>query len=257
MSPGSSYRAAGYALGFGMGGFFDGILLHQVLQWHHLLAGLDGARFQDLRVQILGDGLFHVLMYLITAGGLWLLWRGRGALTAAGAGRQLLGCALIGFGAWHVADGVLSHWLLGIHRIRMDTDIPLFWDLLWFSVFGIAFIVAGWLLRRRGGASGTGNSGRAPAAALVLLAIASGAVAGRPASDSPAVLVVFGPGTTPGQAMQAVTSVSGRLLWTDSSDQVWAIDLPHDAPTSELYRRGALFVSRSWLPAGCVNWLRA
>lgn len=28
---------AGYLLGFALGGFFDGILLHQVLQWHHLL----------------------------------------------------------------------------------------------------------------------------------------------------------------------------------------------------------------------------
>jgi uncharacterized membrane protein len=27
-------------LGFAFGGFFDGILLHQVLQWHHLLSGI-------------------------------------------------------------------------------------------------------------------------------------------------------------------------------------------------------------------------
>src|SRR5690606_10212012 len=57
-------RAAGL-LGFALGGFFDGILLHQVLQWHHLLATVQGALFQDLRVQILADGLFHALMYVI------------------------------------------------------------------------------------------------------------------------------------------------------------------------------------------------
>lgn len=28
----------GAALGFALGGFFDGILLHQILQWHHLLS---------------------------------------------------------------------------------------------------------------------------------------------------------------------------------------------------------------------------
>ena len=33
------FEWAGYSLGFGIGGFFDGILLHQVLQWHHLLSG--------------------------------------------------------------------------------------------------------------------------------------------------------------------------------------------------------------------------
>ena len=29
---------AGGVLGFSLGGFFDGILLHQVLQWHHLFS---------------------------------------------------------------------------------------------------------------------------------------------------------------------------------------------------------------------------
>lgn len=38
------FRWAGYMLGFGLGGFFDGILLHQLLQWHHLLSGLEQAR---------------------------------------------------------------------------------------------------------------------------------------------------------------------------------------------------------------------
>jgi len=27
---------AGIFLGIGLGGFFDGIVLHQILQWHHL-----------------------------------------------------------------------------------------------------------------------------------------------------------------------------------------------------------------------------
>jgi uncharacterized membrane protein len=29
-------------LGFALGGFFDGILLHQILQWHHLLSSRSG-----------------------------------------------------------------------------------------------------------------------------------------------------------------------------------------------------------------------
>lgn len=27
--------AAGILFGLGLGGFFDGIVLHQILQWHH------------------------------------------------------------------------------------------------------------------------------------------------------------------------------------------------------------------------------
>ena len=29
--------SAGVLFGLGLGGFFDGIVLHQVLQWHHML----------------------------------------------------------------------------------------------------------------------------------------------------------------------------------------------------------------------------
>ena len=34
-------RWPGWLLGFALGGFADGILFHQVLQWHHLLSGVD------------------------------------------------------------------------------------------------------------------------------------------------------------------------------------------------------------------------
>lgn len=55
--PGSALIWAGYALGFGLGGFSDGILLHQILQWHHLLSGLEEAR-HDIRLLIASDGPF-------------------------------------------------------------------------------------------------------------------------------------------------------------------------------------------------------
>ena len=29
--------AAGIFFGLGLGGFFDGIVLHQLLQWHHMI----------------------------------------------------------------------------------------------------------------------------------------------------------------------------------------------------------------------------
>ena len=70
---------AAFWLGFALGGFFDGILLHQILQWHHLLSGLEsrGRPFADLRFQILADGYFHILMYVVAAIALWLMWRAR------------------------------------------------------------------------------------------------------------------------------------------------------------------------------------
>src|SRR5690606_1536758 len=100
-------------LGFAFSGFFDGILLHQILQWHHLLSAI---RTEDVRFQVLMDGYFHLLMYAIAALGLWLLWRARRSFEAPGASRRFLAYFLIGFGVWHGLDAVASHWVLGIHR---------------------------------------------------------------------------------------------------------------------------------------------
>jgi len=246
---------AGFLLGFALGGFFDGILLHQVLQWHHLLSGIAAPAFRDIRVQILADGLFHALMYAVAAAGLWQLWRGRWGIAGPGADRGLLAWALIGFGAWHVADSVLSHWVLGLHRIRMDSENPLFWDLLWFAAFGLAFLAAGWRLRRGGGGSG---GGRRPMTAmlLALAVLAAGPVAALPPPGVTTVMVLFRPGTTPADALAAVAAVDGRTVWADPSGQLWAVDLGGGGDAARLYRHGALLVSGGLLPAGCFDWFR-
>ena len=263
----------GYFLGFGLGGFFDGILLHQVLQWHHLLSEVEAAN-GDLRLLILWDGIFHLLMYLITGIGLWLLWRHRTAFKAAGAGRRLLGEALIGFGAWHTLDAFLSHWFLGIHRIRMDVDNPLAWDIGWLVIFGLIPAAFGWWMRTRlppGSTSGPADeqgSGAGKLAGdgkvatllvlLALLALTAAPIAALPANASAtATLVLLKPGTTPQAAARGLTVSGARLVWSNAEDTVWAVELPEGADRLDLYRHGALAVSNSFLPAGCLNWFAA
>lgn len=247
------FEGAGLALGFALGGFFDGILLHQILQWHHLLSGIEAAR-GDIRLLILTDGRFHLVMYGVAVVGLWLLWRTRGEYALTGADRRLFADLMIGFGAWHVLDGVLSHWLLGLHRIRMDTDMPLFWDLLWFGVFGLLPMVAGWVLRW-GGKDGGRPSSTLRACVVATLLVAA-LTASRPAAESGPVMVLFRPGTSPAQAMEAIAAVNGRLLWSDRSGTALAIDIPGEASPGRLFLDGAVFVSGSLLPAGCFDWLK-
>lgn len=243
-------RWAGYLLGFGIGGFFDGIVLHQILEWHHLLSGIEAAK-GDIRLLIMTDGFFHLLMYEIAGMGLFLLWRERRRFAEAGADRRLLAAVLIGFGAWHVVDGVLSHWVLGIHRIRMASANPLFWDLLWFIVFGLAPLLIGW----RTGRAGLRTPGTPTA--LVFLVLSMGALAALPAPKDDTVMVLFWPGTTPQQAVDALGAVDGRLLWMDASGTVMAAKLPDDAPRSALYDKGAMLVGNGLLPAGCIDWIRS
>ena len=148
--------------GVGLSGFFDGIVLHQILRWHHLLSLVPGESMRRMENQILADGLFHVLMYAITATGLYLLWRSRSTGSNANC-RSVAGGGLLGFGAWNLTDVGLFHWVLGIHRLRVDVPDPLLYDIAWLAVFGAVPLIAGWLLFRSTPRNGDA-SGRSAAA---------------------------------------------------------------------------------------------
>ena len=68
---------AGIFFGLGLGGFFDGIVLHQILQWHHMLtsAGYPATTLDNLQFNIVWDGIFHASTYVFVATGLTILWR--------------------------------------------------------------------------------------------------------------------------------------------------------------------------------------
>jgi uncharacterized membrane protein len=74
----------GTILGIGLGGFVDGILLHQILQWHHMLTSTDtdniGVQYypadtvHGLQINTVWDGLFHTFTWLAVLIGLGLLY---------------------------------------------------------------------------------------------------------------------------------------------------------------------------------------
>jgi uncharacterized membrane protein len=243
-----------FLLGFASAGFFDGILLHQILQWHHLLSLVTAPAVRDVRVQILADGLFHALMYGIAIAGAALLWSGRREAAHVPAGR-LFAMVLLGFGSWHIVDGLLFHWILGLHRIRVDVAEPLFWDLLWFFMFGVAFLAAGWLMHRtpaRSSAVGTLH-GIGVISAIGAGVLAAGVYAAMPPQDQSATLVLFREDVAPSQIFQALDTMDGRVLWAGPSG-IWAVSLRDKAHGLRFYRHGALLVSNSVLPAGCLSW---
>ena len=248
------YRWAGYLLGFSLSGFFDGILLHQILQWHHLLSAVGTG---DIRFQVAADGYFHALMYAIAAAGLWLLWRSRND-PGRKTGRSLAAAMLVGFGVWHVLDAVLSHWILGIHRIRMDSPHPLFWDLLWFGLFGLVPLILGWLLRE--GPDEDGTAGRRSSFVVrslaALLVAGAGAVALRPPQDGAFTTVLFAPGTGQERVLRAVASVDGEMLWTDPTGELVVIRSARAGAGFALLRQGAVLVSGLGLPPGCFSFLK-
>ena len=245
-------RWAAALIGFALGGFFDGILLHQVLQWHHLLSGLDGPGWQDLRVQVLADGLFHLLMYVIAAVGLWLLVRSRSRLPVAGSQRRLVAYTAIGFGSWHAIDAVLSHWWLGLHRIRMDVAQPLAWDVGWLVLFGLLPVLFGWRMARRPG----GGTGTALAGWIAVATVAAAVWAARPVPGAEGRLtVLLAPGAKPADALRAVAHTDARVTWVNGRGTVWVMTLPAGARERGGWRDGALVVPGRWVAAACGGWV--
>ena len=246
----SSWTIYGAVLGFGLGGFFDGILLHQILQWHHLLSLVPGV--DNLRAQVLWDGLFHALMYVIVAVGLWGLWRAYRSRAKIG-GPALYGMLLMGSGSWHIVDGILSHWVLGIHRIKIDAAQPLFWDLAWFAIFGLVPFVVGSMIRGGGGSTGGRARQRATMIALMAIGAGGGLWAMQPPPGQTFTTVVFRPGKTSAEVFASLATTDARLVWADRAMGVVVLDVAPEHRWS-FYRHGALLVSGSALPAGCFGW---
>ena len=182
-------RVPSFLLGFALGGFFDGILLHQILQWHHLLSLW--TRPEDFAFQSTWDGLFHAAHYAIAAGALYALWRWRHAAAAEGAGRLIAGWAWLGFGVWHLLDVVAFHWVLMMHRVRIGVEHPLAYDMIFFAL-GVVSLAAGWMFLRRPGDTG----GRAVAAGVAALVLVSGPVAALPPAERDPVVVALMTGRT-------------------------------------------------------------
>ena len=145
--------AAGILFGLGLGGFFDGIVLHQVLQWHHMLtsAGYPADSVPNLEINTLWDGLFHAGTYIFVLLGLIVLWRRAHRTHVRWSGKLLAGTMLMGFGMFNLVEGIIDHHILGIHHVNetVPRDQWIWWD-LGFLIWGAAMLVSGWVLLRRG-----------------------------------------------------------------------------------------------------------
>ena len=145
--------AAGLLFGLGLGGFFDGIVLHQVLQWHHMLtsAGYPADSLRNLEVNTFWDGLFHASTYVFVLLGLLVLWRAARRTHLRWSGKLLAGTVLMGFGTFNLVEGVIDHHLLGLHHVNetVPRDQWIWWD-LGFLLWGAAMLAGGWRLLRQG-----------------------------------------------------------------------------------------------------------
>jgi uncharacterized membrane protein len=145
-------RLPGILYGLGLGGFFDGIVLHQILQWHHMLSHSEAYPVDTvpgLQVNTLADGFFHLAMwFLVVAASITTItaWR-QGRLAPNWSFH--FGLVLLGWGTFNLVEGLIDHHLLQVHHVRDDLGGPLAWD-IGFLVLSVLLTVGGWLLHQRG-----------------------------------------------------------------------------------------------------------
>ena len=101
---------AGILFGLGLGGFFDGIVLHQVLQWHHILSSwYPITNLPNLELNTRWDGFFHSATYVFVVVGLLLLWRNAHTRHLLWSSKLLIGTLLLGWGLFNVVEGLVDH----------------------------------------------------------------------------------------------------------------------------------------------------
>jgi uncharacterized membrane protein len=140
--------SAGLALGIGMGGFVDGILFHQILQFHNMLsARIPNTDYVGAKVNMVWDGVFHAGVWTITAAGIVLLWRAGRRGDANLSGRLLCGALLMGWGLFNLIEGLIDHHLLQLHHVYEPMGLSI-WDYA-FLLWGAAMALGGWTFARR------------------------------------------------------------------------------------------------------------
>ena len=149
-----SVPAASVLLGVGLAAFFDGIVFHMLLEWHHMVSNVTPPVTLDaMHVNTFWDGVFHAGAWVAVVVGLALLLgaveRGERLPNA----RAVWGRILLGAGAFNLVEGLVDHHLLRLHHVR-DVPFPLPYDLTFLIAGGVLLMALGWGMAREEGRYG-------------------------------------------------------------------------------------------------------
>jgi uncharacterized membrane protein len=138
------FLRAGVLLGVGLGGFADGIVLHQIAQWHNMgSAVVPPTTMEAMSQNMVWDGLFHAAMWVVTVVGVYLL---RAAPAQDETVTAFTGQMLFGWGGFNIIEGLIDHHLLDLHHVRdLPVHVPLY-DWLFLGMGGILLLALGWML---------------------------------------------------------------------------------------------------------------
>lgn len=138
--------AAAIVLGIGIGGFIDGIVFHQILQWHQMISNkIPPVTYVAKSVNMFWDGIFHAVTLAITTTGIVLLWKLLKRKDIDNSGNLLVGGILSGFGLFNLLEGILDHQVLKLHNVREVTPNKQAWN-IGFLAFSAVLILIGYFI---------------------------------------------------------------------------------------------------------------
>ena len=139
--------AGSLLIGVGMGGFVDGILFHQILQFHNMLSAKRPPNtVVNIEINMFWDGLFHAFCWLSVAAGLAIAWNAVLNPRVWNRNRTVVGGLLAGFGLFNLVEGVIDHHILHLHHV-IETPGHLVYDLAFLASGAILLLAGGALLR--------------------------------------------------------------------------------------------------------------
>ena len=140
---------AAIVLGIGIGGFIDGIVLHQILQWHEMLTNkLAPITVEAKSVNMFWDGIFHFFTLIVVFTGIILLWKLVHRRDIDRSGRLLTGGMLLGWGLFNIIEGIINHHILHLHNVKESVE-PGMWNYGFLGLSVCMLIIAFLLLWRK------------------------------------------------------------------------------------------------------------
>jgi uncharacterized membrane protein len=109
---------ASMVVGIGMGGFVDGIVLHQILQVHEMLSNkISATEYIGKSINMFWDGIFHFFCMAVVLIGIILMWKLLSRKDVDRSGNLFGGGLLLGWGLFNIVEGVIDHQILKLHNV--------------------------------------------------------------------------------------------------------------------------------------------